>query len=300
MSSTSYVVALLGPALASATMSMLLWLPFYIGILLLLTATLAVSALPSHMLRPPSEAITEPLLSSPLLKAQDDPPLLASLSTRFTAITSILTSRPRNLTLLLASFFLTSLASSDTRLLAQYISKRYRWTFASAGYLLSAKAVVNLVLLTAVVPRLLGRARQKSQSDDDDAFLLRCAKLCTAISVLGAASIALAATVAALVPSLLLYALGSALPVFTMSLLKSPAVSSSHVRGEEEGEETTHVLFSVVMLVKALGSLVGAPLVAGAWVRGIAVGGGGMGIPFFVSAGCYLAAWAVMSRMVVG
>jgi hypothetical protein len=36
----------------------------------------------------------------------------------------------RNFQVLLISFFLTALASSDTKLLVQYISKRYGWSFA--------------------------------------------------------------------------------------------------------------------------------------------------------------------------
>jgi hypothetical protein len=38
-----------------------------------------------------------------------------------------------NFQILLCSFFLTALASSDTKLLVQYISKRYEWTFAQVG-----------------------------------------------------------------------------------------------------------------------------------------------------------------------
>jgi hypothetical protein len=39
----------------------------------------------------------------------------------------------RNFQVLLCSFFLTALASSDTKLLVQYISKRYEWTFAEVS-----------------------------------------------------------------------------------------------------------------------------------------------------------------------
>jgi hypothetical protein len=60
-----------------------------------------------------------------------------------------------NLQVLLISFFLTALASSDTKLLVQYISKRYGWTFAQAGYMLSAKAIVNFTLLAIFVPRMI-------------------------------------------------------------------------------------------------------------------------------------------------
>jgi len=41
----------------------------------------------------------------------------------------------RNFQILLISFFLTALASSDTKLLVQYISKRYEWTFADVSTL---------------------------------------------------------------------------------------------------------------------------------------------------------------------
>jgi len=296
MGSTSYVVALLGPALASATMSILLWLPFYIGIFLLLASTLAVFLLPSHNNAPSVSDDSEPLLSSPLLKAQDHPPLLTSLSHRFTTARATLTAHPRNFTLLLASFLLTSLASSDTKLLVQYISKRYRWTFASAGYLLSGKAVVNFVLLTLVIPRLLRRR----PAPHDDGTYLSYAKMCIAISVGGAVAIALADTVVVLVPALLVYALGSALPVFTMSLLKSSAVVATQGdgTGETGGAETQ--VFAIVMLVKTLGSLVGAPVMAGVWMWGIEVGGRGLGMPYIVSAGCYVAALWVISGMRVG
>src|SRR6478735_8557406 len=47
MSSVSYVVALLGPALASATMSLSLSLPFWLGISLLLLAVPTIQRLPS-------------------------------------------------------------------------------------------------------------------------------------------------------------------------------------------------------------------------------------------------------------
>jgi hypothetical protein len=39
----------------------------------------------------------------------------------------------RNFQVLLISFFLTALASSDTKLLVQYISKRYSWSFAQVS-----------------------------------------------------------------------------------------------------------------------------------------------------------------------
>jgi hypothetical protein len=42
--------------------------------------------------------------------------------------------------------------------------------------------------------------------------------------------------------------------------------------------------FSIVMLTKTLGSLVGAPFMTILWVQAIRLGGVGLGLPYFVSA----------------
>lgn len=306
MSSVSYIVNLLGPGLAGATMTVALWLPFLISICLLLLAIPTVSLLPtsdmphsttsSSMARDDEQR--EPLMPSPLLKAQNsNPSSWNSIKQRVRVLRITVASNPRNLILLLISLLLTSLASSDTKLLPQYISKRYSWTFASAGYLLSGKAVVNLFLLTFVIPGILRSTQttdpQQSQSEISDKVNVFYARICLVVSVFGALAIALAGTIWFLFPSLLLYALGSALPVFTLSLLKSPSVSPKH-EGQVHDSTETH-LFSIVMMVKTLGSLLGAPLMALLWVRGIATGGGGMGTPYFVSASCYVAAIMVFS-----
>ncbi|KUI62778.1 hypothetical protein VP1G_09900 [Cytospora mali] len=296
MSSISYIVNLLGPALASASMTVLLWLPFYIGIALLAIAIPIISMLPYHGASSSHrDEQAEPLLSSPLLKAQNsEHSALQSVANRFRTLKTILASHPRNFSLLLICFLLASLASSDTKLLVQYISKRYHWTFASAGYLLSGKAVVNFTLLTVVVPRVLASTAQRRGAGDDlpglpDRINMRFANLCFAVSVIGALAIAFSATIWLLVPALLIYALGSALPIFTLSLLKSPSISSTSLDSPSEGDRRvlpskgdteTHV-FSVVMLVKTLGSLLGAPLMAVLWVKGIGLGGIALGLPYF-------------------
>ncbi|RYP52442.1 hypothetical protein DL768_002408 [Monosporascus sp. mg162] len=295
MSSVSYVVNLLGPGLAALTMSIKLWLPPFLAICLLLLGIPMVLLLPStNMIGNSTSSSTDhndeqrrPLMPSPILKAQQaqkaESSVWSSIRDRFRTLRFIVASHPRNLILLLASFLLTALASSDTKLLAQYISKRYHWAFASAGYLLSAKAVVNFLLLTLVIPKILQStqttAALRSQPEVSDRVNVRYARICLAVSVFGALAIALAGTIWLLFPSLLLYALGSALPVFTLSLLKSPSVSPKQ---EDRGHDSTEThLFSIVMMVKTLGSLLGAPLMAFLWVRGIATGGSAMGTPYF-------------------
>ncbi|KAI1099446.1 major facilitator superfamily transporter [Jackrogersella minutella] len=295
----SYVVTFVGPGLAGATMTFNLFLPLLISICLLLLAIPTISLLADPTHEPPTSEDEQrrPLISSPVLKAQDTrTSVLKPIIERFRTLHSIVRSHPRNLSLLLVSFFLTALASSDTTLLAQYISKSYHWEFASAGYLLSGKAIVNFTLLTFVIPGILrsrgsqGPNQSPSLSDRDN---VRYSRICLVVSVLGALAISVATTAWLLFPSLLLYSLGSALPVFTLGLLKSPSISPKDTdRPPNSADPETHI-FSIVMMVKILGSLVGAPLMAALWVRGISTGA--LGVPYLVSAALYVTAIVVFA-----
>jgi hypothetical protein len=172
ISSTSYVVSFLGPTVASFTMSRNLWLPFWINIVLLACAIPTISLLPGTKdVQVGTITSAEPRSGSteeagPLLNERDPSPsrysnafemhpgFFQSVIHAIHRIMRLMSGR-RNFQVLLVSFFLTALASSDTKLLVQYISKRYGWTFAQAGYMLSAKAIVNFTLLAIVVPRVI-------------------------------------------------------------------------------------------------------------------------------------------------
>ncbi|KAF2856680.1 hypothetical protein T440DRAFT_5780 [Plenodomus tracheiphilus IPT5] len=307
VSSTSYVVSFLGPTLASFTMSRSIWLPFWINIALLACAVPVVWLLPEIRKAPfaqvsqtengrrSSAEDVEPLLGDRI----SDPPQFAnafeSQPGTFPRITDAirrmvnLVRGRSNFQILLCSFFLTALASSDTKLLVQYISKRYEWTFAQAGYMLSAKALVNFTLLAIVVPRVI-RASMSTKSVHGSEVRLNYlgAEVSIIVSVIGVLCVALAFKFWMLLGALIVYALGSALPVFTMSLVKSPLIA---VAGSDVQD------FSIIMLVKTLGSLVGAPLMTVLWVYAIKLGGAGLGLLYFVSAGIYLSAAYVVARL---
>ncbi|KAK3376883.1 major facilitator superfamily domain-containing protein [Lasiosphaeria ovina] len=289
----------LGPALASGTMSIALELPLWIGVALLLLAIFVVPMLPSEpsYLRHRHDHVDDndvaPLLpASSSSRGMQKRGVVALAADRFRAILDILTYPSRNFSLLLCCFFCTSLASSDTKLLPQYISKRYGWTFASVGYLLSSKAVLNFVVLTFVIPLVL-RLRQPTfeatasppqRQEAADRANINYAHICLAFSALGAAAIALSPTIWLLVPSLLVYGLGIALPMFTYSLLKSPALGprrdsrDTHRAGHSETQ-----IFSIVMLVKTVGALLGALMMPSLWIVGIRLKGILFGLPFLVS-----------------
>jgi hypothetical protein len=145
----------MGPTLASFTMSRNLWLPIWINIGLLLCAIPTILYLPDMRSSPillatgnheDREGIADeagPLLAehdqSPSRHANafDTPPSIRqNMVLAVRKLIRLITGR-RNFQVLLCSIFLTSLASSDTRLLVQYISKRYEWTFAQVNLLIS-------------------------------------------------------------------------------------------------------------------------------------------------------------------
>lgn len=147
----------MGPTLASFSMSKNLWLPFWIYIALLTCAIPTISLLPRTQVATVAAIESAEVGSDraeevgPLLGRRDSSPhqfsnafetqpgISQSVINAIRKMIRLVTGR-RNFQVLLCSFFLTALASSDTKLLVQYISKRYQWTFAKVGL-----AIVRLV-----------------------------------------------------------------------------------------------------------------------------------------------------------
>ncbi|KAI0018528.1 major facilitator superfamily domain-containing protein [Xylariomycetidae sp. FL0641] len=298
MTAVSSVIGFLGPAIAALAMSASLLLPFWTAILLLLLAIPAVSLLPR--LGPTGdEELLRPMMSSsnPSARRMDSRSrsVLLAVTVRLRELVATIKAQPRNLGFLLATFFFAAWASSDTKLLAQYISTRYKWGFQAAGYLLACKAVVNFVILTLLLPRILRARGPVSQSRAQTTWNISCARFCLVMSILGAIMIAVSWNIWLLLPGLLVYALGVPLSVFTLGLLKSSSIAAQvEDYASDPGGPNTH-LFSIVMLTKTLGSLVGAPTMATAWVLGIRVAL--YGAPFFASSLIYLAAVWVFSKL---
>lgn len=123
-------------------MSSNLWLPFWINIALLLCAIPVVGKLPSstRSWALPSSQDDSTNEAGPLLANHDAhpgtyvdafdsvPKMRQSILQAGREMVNSISCR-RNFQILLFSFFLTALASSDTKLLVQYISKRYGWRF---------------------------------------------------------------------------------------------------------------------------------------------------------------------------
>ena len=76
------------------------------------------------------------------------------------------------------------------------------------------------------------------------------------------------------------YALGSGLPVFTLSLVKGADSAADQSR-------SSTVEYSATMMAKYAGNLIGLPIMTALWSQGISLGGSALGLPYFTSAVCY-------------
>lgn len=193
VASVVYVSTVLAPLIAASIMSLNLLVPFLLAGSLLAIALLTTRLLPGRPQHTSKDDIANgrasPIPGSPIPAPHSETGAvsLEQLPTRRSLLKSI-SKRPK-FRLLLGVFFLASFASASSSILVQYISKRYGWTIAQAGFLLSAKAVVNVLLLTVLVPLFVGMA-SKRLTVGSTKINIGAAEICVAISVFGALWIA--------------------------------------------------------------------------------------------------------------
>lgn len=145
-------------------MSWNIWLPFWINICLLFCAIPVIMELPRRLKVPLINSTPSLFKRSDTSNLEESRRLLSqnegSSDRRFNAVQSSsgllhealrvvhkfvgLIRGRRNFQILLCSFLLTALASSDTKLLVQYISKRYGWTFAQVRQSMSVSEPCSL------------------------------------------------------------------------------------------------------------------------------------------------------------
>ena len=188
------------PTLAGISMSCALWLPFVVGLSLLAIGALATTLLPTPERHDRDHSPeNESLLSGHADEDADGKQaftktdMLRSTKIKFRALWSQISGR-RNFQLLLGVFFAASFASANSALLPQYISKRYNWTFAHSGYLLSIKALVNITLLAVIVPFIVHLLGTRFGYESGHISKMG-AQLMFSISVIGVLLVALAPNV---------------------------------------------------------------------------------------------------------
>ncbi|EQL00958.1 major facilitator superfamily transporter [Ophiocordyceps sinensis CO18] len=160
--------------------------------------------------------------------------------------------------------------AAASQFLVQYVSKRFEWSLATAGYLLSLRGTVNMVLLLVILPRLstalMSRATAKAPSGAaKDCILARSSAVALTLGCLLMASDSIYVVVGGLVVN----TLGAGLAAVCRSLAAS-LVSPQH----------TAKLQTLIGIVESLGSLFAGPALAAMLSAGMRSGGAWMGLPY--------------------
>jgi MFS family permease len=154
-------------------------------------------------------------------------------------------------------------------ILMQYISTRYHISLAKATVLISIRSGLMLLLCLILMPSLndLFRTRWRYHPQRADLLLSRSSVLIMSIGFL---FIALAPTLPLLIIAMVINTLGWGLTLFLRSLMTS-LVEGHHVAR----------LNSFLGIFDTTGLMIGSPLLAVTFEKGVELGGWWVGLPFF-------------------
>jgi hypothetical protein len=173
----------------------------------------------------------------------------------------------RRVVLLVIIFVPIMLTMTIVPLLLQYASARYDLTFASATLLLTVRAGVMIAMflcMSSFVYRLLANAGVSGQKRD-----LFLAQGSAGLMLLGWIAVGFSPNVILFTGSLMIATIGSGFPVYLRSFLTG-LVAPNKVAG----------LYTIVSVVDTLGLMLGGPLLAWLFKRGMQLGGSFIGLPF--------------------
>ena len=162
------------------------------------------------------------------------------------------------------------------------------------GYLLSVKAAANVLLLVVIVPAAL-KAWLRMYPEEESQANFYGFEISVLLSAVGTLCLGLATNLGfaivgrsrAVIKSsqiwyfadgriaIIIYGFGSATGIFLLSLVKS-SVTPNEDRAS--GRD-----FSIVIMLRTVGELVGIPLMTASWLKGVSNGGAALGFPYFLS-----------------
>ena len=259
------------PLLAAWLMEITPWIPVIAGTLGKACAVLLVLAMPETLgyqhqtdttsPTEPEEEEEDPTTEQHQHLTANKPPYLSTLRSSTTFL--LHDWRVPALTL---TFLLHLTIASSTALTTQYISTRYHLHLSQATKLLTLRALANLTLLFALLPLLSASLTKQFHLSPArrDLYMSRASMLAWSLGFL---AFGLAPTLATATLGMGLSALGSG-SFFLIRSFLTPLVPGRNVAA----------LYSVVSVVDTLGAMVGAPLLAVLFNRGLRVGA--PGLPF--------------------
>ncbi|OAA64742.1 Major facilitator superfamily domain, general substrate transporter [Niveomyces insectorum RCEF 264] len=290
---------LISSSLASTLMQTNLWLPIFIGAGLLFPVLLMSLALPET--RPP---VTSDLAADSFSQDNNGHASTAggasipnsygeSGQQKKTAWSSVRNSLKAagtatvflfevngHVTLLLITLLTSTLGRNAQEVLLQFARKQYDWTWAQAGYLVTLKSFVLLLLLLVLLPAASyaitrWTARTALQRD------LWLTQMSCAGMLVGTAVIGLSRNPVTMITGVVLYCLGNGYTLLLRSLLAA-LVEPSHLS----------TLLNTAGILESLGIVVAGPLLAAAFRAGLNIHF--VGLPFLVATALFALAMVVL------
>ncbi|RDL37535.1 uncharacterized protein BP5553_04968 [Venustampulla echinocandica] len=270
---------LFGPTVAGAIMMKSPWVALILGFILVVMGAGFVVVIPETLHLRVSEPSGMLVKISPAerdlspSRKIDDSTFFTSLKSQFLdsfnqarSATIVLRSLP--VLLLLFTSIVQPFTRQSGELSVRYISKRYSWEIREVGFLLSIRALVNIVLLLAIIP-LLSKFlmdRLHFTSKGKDLILSRFSVLMLAA---GATVVGISPTIGLGVVGMIILTLGTGFASLTRSLITT-LVDKQH----------TGRLYAAISVVETLGALIAGPMINWLYTIGINKGGGWIGLPY--------------------
>ncbi|KAF5542234.1 hypothetical protein FMEXI_7569 [Fusarium mexicanum] len=180
--------------------------------------------------------------------------------------------KDRALSALVFTFLISKVGRQAANMLFQYVSKRYGWTIAQAGFLISLRAGVNIALFTVILPLIATYALVSWSATSRD---LRIGKASIILLILGSLIIFLSETSVGMIIGLVISTLGSGFAP-TMRSLATSLVESRHPNATSDIGR----LYALISVAEGIGSLVAGPGMALAFRVGMSWGQVWLGLPF--------------------
>ncbi|OAA52645.1 Major facilitator superfamily domain, general substrate transporter [Beauveria brongniartii RCEF 3172] len=176
---------------------------------------------------------------------------------------------------LLYTLLATTVGRSSQDILLQYVTRRYRWSWADAILLLSIQSFVTLLLLTIIFPAATQFLTQLLATPIQITNLY-LARISILTSFVGAFVIGLSENAIFMIFGLGLSTLSYGYQVLVRSLLAS-VVDGHH----------SNVMYTTITLFESMGSIMAGPLLSASFREGMKWGEAWLGLPFLLTGVLY-------------
>jgi hypothetical protein len=277
------------PLISAALMTWTPWIPMVTGALIMVLSIFTAYFLPETLKynKSPQDETNSPLSSaSSYVEADKELSTWQKVLDGALDSTAFLISDVRIL-LIMPAFFLHMLFINRDTLL-QYISTRYAVSLSRATVLISIRSGLVMLLCLIILPAVnhLFRKRLGFGPRRSDLLLSRASTIAMAVGFL---LIAFAPSIPLLITAMVVQTFGWGLTLFLRSLMTS-LVESHHVAR----------LNTAVGVFDTVGLMVGSPLLAFLFEKGVEVGGLWLGLPFLVCAGAVAVIGVILGGISVG